>query len=215
MFSGPFLVYGNHVTFLWRYVCFVLLCFRLFAFVEPAALRPTALRYSIMQICLWYLPYRTYCTKCICPLHTNTRCGKGEAHIDWSMVMPKKVAPVTETIISWGLLALCRRTLGIERHPGQTRWRLAVLINGQRQGKRNKSVSMLRIQLDCGRTERTNPSRETRFSGANGNREILIVSAQLTTGRIGNFPRLIHTLLNVMAIHIHYMHAPRQPHAVS
>ena len=37
--------------------------------------------------------------------------------------------------------------------------------------------------------------RETKFAGANGNREIMFIFAvQLTTSRIGNLTRLIHTL---------------------
>ena len=36
--------------------------------------------------------------------------------------------------------------------------------------------------------------RETKFSGANGDREIFIFPAQLTTSRIDNLTRLIHTL---------------------
>ena len=39
-----------------------------------------------------------------------------------------------------------------------------------------------------------NPSRKTKFSGANGDREIFIFPVQLTTGRIGNHTRLVHTL---------------------
>ena len=39
-----------------------------------------------------------------------------------------------------------------------------------------------------------NPSRETKFSGANGDREISIFPLQLTTSRIGNLTRLISTL---------------------
>ena len=38
------------------------------------------------------------------------------------------------------------------------------------------------------------PSRETKLSGANADREILIFPVQLTTCRIGNLTRLIHTL---------------------
>ena len=38
-----------------------------------------------------------------------------------------------------------------------------------------------------------NPSGETRFSGGNGNREIFIFPIQLTTSKIGNPIRLIHT----------------------
>ena len=43
------------------------------------------------------------------------------------------------------------------------------------------------------------------FSGANGDREIIIFPVQLTTGRIGNLARLIHTLLFVMSMHA-YVH---------
>ena len=41
---------------------------------------------------------------------------------------------------------------------------------------------------------RANPSRETKFSGANGEREMLIFTVELATGRIGKLTRLIHTL---------------------
>ena len=44
-------------------------------------------------------------------------------------------------------------------------------------------------------TGRSNPSRESKFSGANGDREVLIFPLQLTTSKIGNLTRLIHTLL--------------------
>ena len=54
--------------------------------------------------------------------------------------------------------------------------------------------------------ELPNPSRETNFSGANGNREIYIFPVQLTTSRIGNLARLILTLeVCVMTIRI-YIH---------
>ena len=36
-------------------------------------------------------------------------------------------------------------------------------------------------------------SRETKLSGANGDMEIFIFPVQLTTSRIGNLTRLIHT----------------------
>ena len=49
---------------------------------------------------------------------------------------------------------------------------------------------------------RLNPSRETKFSGTHGDRGIFIFPVQLTTSRIGNLTRLIHTLLYVMTIHI-------------
>ena len=42
---------------------------------------------------------------------------------------------------------------------------------------------------------RPNPSRETKFSGANGDKGTFIFPVQLTTSRIGNLAKLIHTLL--------------------
>ena len=39
-----------------------------------------------------------------------------------------------------------------------------------------------------------NPSRGTKFSGANRDREIFIFPVQPTASRIGNFTRLIFTL---------------------
>ena len=45
------------------------------------------------------------------------------------------------------------------------------------------------------------PYRETRFSGAYRDKEIFIFPVQLTTSRIGNLNRLIHTLLYAMTIH--------------
>ena len=38
------------------------------------------------------------------------------------------------------------------------------------------------------------PSRETKFSGANADRGVLLFPVQLNTSRIGNLTRLIHTL---------------------
>ena len=55
------------------------------------------------------------------------------------------------------------------------------------------------IQPECGEwagwrgTGRPNPSRETKFWGANGDRDISIFRVQLTTSRIDNFTRLINT----------------------
>ena len=45
------------------------------------------------------------------------------------------------------------------------------------------------------------PSRETKFSGANADREKLIFPVQLTTCRMGNLTRLIHTLAICVTIH--------------
>ena len=50
-----------------------------------------------------------------------------------------------------------------------------------------------------------NPSRETKFSGTHGDRRILIFPVQLTTSRIGNLTRLIHTLLYMMIIHTYIL----------
>ena len=48
---------------------------------------------------------------------------------------------------------------------------------------------------------RLNPSRETKFSSAYGDRGILFFPVHLTTSRIGNLTLLIHTRLYVMTIH--------------
>ena len=42
------------------------------------------------------------------------------------------------------------------------------------------------------------PVSETTFSGANGDKEILILPVQLTTSRIGNLTQLIYTLYLVL-----------------
>ena len=57
-------------------------------------------------------------------------------------------------------------------------------------------VEMSRLTRD-GTAE---PVSRDQFSGANGDREIFIFPVQLTTSRIGNHTRLIHTLLYVMTI---------------
>ena len=57
---------------------------------------------------------------------------------------------------------------------------------------------MSRLARDV--TGRLNPSREIELSGANGDREILFFSVQLTTCEIGNLTRLIYTLLYAMTI---------------
>ena len=59
-------------------------------------------------------------------------------------------------------------------------------------------------QADAGRGL-PNPSRETKFLGANAGREISIDSVQLlTTSRIGNLTRSIHILAICVTIQIHY-----------
>ena len=46
-------------------------------------------------------------------------------------------------------------------------------------------------------------SRETKFSGANGDRETFIFPLQLTTSMIDNLTQLIHTMLSVIHICVH------------
>ena len=46
----------------------------------------------------------------------------------------------------------------------------------------------------------SNLSRDTKFSGANEDREMLIVPVPLTSSRIGNLTRLMPSLLNVIII---------------
>ena len=46
-----------------------------------------------------------------------------------------------------------------------------------------------------------NPSRETKFSGPNADREISLFPIQLTTCRTGNLTRLIYTLAICVTIH--------------
>ena len=57
-----------------------------------------------------------------------------------------------------------------------------------------------------GGTGQPNPSRKTKFSGADGDRDLFIFPIQLTTSRIDNCTRLIHTLLHVMTIRTYIFH---------
>ena len=59
------------------------------------------------------------------------------------------------------------------------------------------------------RKGRPNPSRETIFSGANGDREISIFPVQLTTKRIACLTRLISAVSDNHA-YIHTVHAIHQ-----
>ena len=49
-----------------------------------------------------------------------------------------------------------------------------------------------------------NPSRETKFSGANADGGVLIFPVQLTTYRIGDLTRLIHTLAICVTVYTLY-----------
>ena len=68
---------------------------------------------------------------------------------------------------------------------------------------RHRSVPTLSGHPIAGRL---NPSRETKLSGTHGNREISIFPVQLTTCRIGNLTRLIHTLLYMLCDDHKYIH---------
>ena len=63
-----------------------------------------------------------------------------------------------------------------------------------------KKMYLYLVVNNCKR-RRPKPSRETKFSGANGDRGKFIFPVQLTMSRIGNFTRLTHTLLKVLTIH--------------
>ena len=57
-------------------------------------------------------------------------------------------------------------------------------------------------QADAGRDGIIlNPSRDTKFSGAYEDRGIIIFPVQLTTRRVGNHTRLVHSLIYVMTLH--------------
>ena len=74
---------------------------------------------------------------------------------------------------------------------------------------RNPVSNGFSLSMDMSRVTRDgtlpNPSRETKLSGANADREIIIFifPVQLTTSRIGSHTRLIHTLAMCVTIHIH------------
>ena len=53
-----------------------------------------------------------------------------------------------------------------------------------------------------------NPSRETKFLGLNADREIFIFPVELTTSRIGNLIRLIHTLAILVTIYTGKYYSP-------
>ena len=60
-------------------------------------------------------------------------------------------------------------------------------------------------QGDAGRDSLPNPSRETKFTGANAYEAILFFPVELTTSRIGNLTRLIHSLTICVTIHHMYV----------
>ena len=78
------------------------------------------------------------------------------------------------------------------------------------------SVSNYEIQPECRewagsrRTGRPNPSGETKFAGANGDRENIVFPCFPTMSRNGNHTWSIHTLLGVLIIHT-YSHLGMAP----
>ena len=118
-----------------------------------------------------------------CPLHTISGCWQREAHITWYIVTCKGSTRYWNyhadywPFCAGGLLAVNAIGLQLRSDPinsGLILWRMSV----------------------C-RTGRSNPSRETKFSGGNGDKKNKLISSvvQLTTSRTGNLTRLTHTLL--------------------
>ena len=145
-------------------------------------------------------------------LYINSGCGKREEHNNiWSMVMQGQ-HPLLE--LPWGLLALCQRTLGSERHRYAIAWpdKLGTdpMVCGAGKNiwtpPRNSgripstrfSVSIENEQADKRRYSQTclaKPNSQART----GARKFSPV--QLTINRIGNLTQLICTLLYVMTTH--------------
>ena len=125
----------------------------------------------------------------------------------------KRQHPLLE--LPWGLLALCRQTLGSERYRYAMTWPYklgtvpmavggfvygdAVAESGRNPANKHHIQSESRAAWRG--TGRPNPFRETRFSGTNADREMFTFLVQLTTSRIGSHTRLIHTLLYLITIH--------------
>ena len=138
-----------------------------------------------------------------------------EAHIDWSMVTCQgSTRFLNYREVYWpcagGLSAV--NAMGTQlRDPinsGLTRWRMAVLNKYMEDAAaefgRNPVASKHRIlpeygdeQTHAGRDCRTRLARPNSQARTNGDREIFIFPVQLTTSRIDNLTRLIHTLLNM------------------
>ena len=125
----------------------------------------------------------------------------------------------TRSELPGSLLALCRQTLGSERYRyliawpdkrGTDRWRMEVLneqMDAAAELGRNP-VSEHQIQpeygdeqADAGRNCRSRLARPNSQARTNAGREMLIFLVQLTTCRIGNLTRLIHTLAMCLTIH--------------
>ena len=69
-------------------------------------------------------------------------------------------------------------------------------------------VRQHQIQLEYGDDQAAagrdcpHPSRDTKLSGANADREVFIFLVKLTTSRIGNLTRLVRTLAICVTIHV-------------
>ena len=61
---------------------------------------------------------------------------------------------------------------------------------------------------------RPTSSRETKFSGANGDREIPIFCVQLTMTRIDNLTQLIHNLLYAMTVNTYQVRSTINPSGI-
>ena len=110
------------------------------------------------------------------PGTTNSRCGKREAHINWSMVIPEKAAPATgTTALRTTGPPLWWRTLGSERHwyaitsPGELKADVMAVggIEGGRCGNWEESrelstrftLNVENEQTDAGQDDRTRLAR--------------------------------------------------------
>ena len=82
-------------------------------------------------------------------------------------------------------------------------WTPSVEESGRTPGSKNQIQAFHRwVERASWRgTGRPNLSRETKFSGANGDSEKNTLPVQLTTSRIGNHTLLIHTPLKVLTMH--------------
>ena len=76
--------------------------------------------------------------------------------------------------------------------------------SGRNSVKHQIELNVENEEDGAGRDGRTCLTR-TKVSGANRDREILIFSVQLSTSRVGNLTRLVHTLLYVMSTHTSHL----------
>ena len=79
-------------------------------------------------------------------------------------------------------------------------YQYAVLVVIKENGHKDSKERLFKevVTYEYGTAE---PSHATKFSSANADREIFVFPVQLTTSRIGNLTRLIHTLSTCVTIH--------------